>query len=586
MKQVVSCIVPVFNDEAYIEEALQSILHQTYSRLEIIVVDDGSTDKTPDKVNAMGGRITYLRQDHAGPSAARNRGILASSGEFIAFLDSDDLWHPEKIQKQVDYMNANPDMDVCFTQLHNFWEPEAAGDKQKLDDKGLVKIIPPYSPCSFFGRRTVFDKVGMFPPELVYGEDAHLFNLMKEAGLKMDVLAELLVSRRIHKRNLTRHMPALSREDLLQTAKEALLAHRAKEKPVPSKAAVNNNGLSFFDTMRAAFDKEAEKNKNLVFDYSAAGHTFRLKFSGPALVPLMTPAFEHIRTAPLERPELTIYVHDFAASGSAMPSLPWGEERTVRGEIPGFDEGNRVRAAFNQGAGSVHLFDSDTNTGFYGIRDSGRLAQYETGAPFLRIFHWWFRQYGIYLLHAGAVGVPGAGVLFAGKGGSGKSTTSLACLGSDLLYLSDDYCLVNTQGTPEIFSLYCTGKIHRHAVEKFPHLKSSSPEVSNPDPEKKIFFLYPEHREKIALSLPLRAVLVPVVHDSPETLLIPAAPSVTMTALIPSTLFQIAGPRSKDFYEIAEIIKKMPGYVLKIGTDPSRIPPVVSAFLASLNPAG
>src|ERR687893_681850 len=97
---LVSCIVPVFNGERYLQAALDSIFAQTYRSLEVLVVDDGSTDNTAAIVGSYGDRVRYLQQDNHGPSAARNRGIEAATCEFIAFLDADDLWHAEKLERQ------------------------------------------------------------------------------------------------------------------------------------------------------------------------------------------------------------------------------------------------------------------------------------------------------------------------------------------------------------------------------------------------------------------------------------------------------------------------------------------------------
>ena len=94
---LISCIVPVFNGERYLAEALDSILAQTWRPLEVIVVDDGSTDGTAHIAAGYGAEVSYIHQANAGPAAARNRGLDAARGEFIAFLDADDLWHKDKL---------------------------------------------------------------------------------------------------------------------------------------------------------------------------------------------------------------------------------------------------------------------------------------------------------------------------------------------------------------------------------------------------------------------------------------------------------------------------------------------------------
>src|SRR6267378_3262722 len=95
-KSLISCIIPVFNGARYLREAVESILGQTYRPIEIIIVDDGSTDNTADVVKNYGDQVRYVCQPNGGPSAARNQGVSVAQGAFVAFLDQDDVWHPEK----------------------------------------------------------------------------------------------------------------------------------------------------------------------------------------------------------------------------------------------------------------------------------------------------------------------------------------------------------------------------------------------------------------------------------------------------------------------------------------------------------
>ena len=126
---LVSCIVPVFNDERYLGEALESNLAQTYRAIEIIVVDDGSTDTTPAVAARYGDRILYVRQDNAGAPTARNLGLSLARGEFVAFLDADDLWRPEKLQCQMRRFESRPELDLSVTYLQNFWVAELKSEE-------------------------------------------------------------------------------------------------------------------------------------------------------------------------------------------------------------------------------------------------------------------------------------------------------------------------------------------------------------------------------------------------------------------------------------------------------------------------
>ena len=107
-RPLVSIIMPAHNREAYIGEAVESALSQDYENVELIVVDDGSTDRTYEILSDFGERIRLFRQHNAGPGAARNRGLDHAGGEFIAFLDSDDVWAPGKLRAQVSHLQRNP----------------------------------------------------------------------------------------------------------------------------------------------------------------------------------------------------------------------------------------------------------------------------------------------------------------------------------------------------------------------------------------------------------------------------------------------------------------------------------------------
>jgi glycosyl transferase family 2 len=121
----VSVVIPTFNCAAYLAEAVRSVLDQTHPAAEIIVVDDGSTDDTASVVATFGGSVTYLRQDNAGVAAARNAGLARATGQFIAFLDADDFWAPDKLRMQLAVMDICPDVDLVCA---DFW---LAGDERR-----------------------------------------------------------------------------------------------------------------------------------------------------------------------------------------------------------------------------------------------------------------------------------------------------------------------------------------------------------------------------------------------------------------------------------------------------------------------
>ena len=199
----VSCVMPVFNGQNYLEEALESALSQTYESLEIVVVDDGSTDATPEILRAYRDRIQNLRQENSGPSAARNLGIEHSTGEFLCFLDADDIWIAEKTASQVALLEGDPELGVCTGYQKNFWVDSLREEEQRSGDSDLAKEQPGPS-STLMARRTVFETIGSFDPNLRHRDTAAWILNARRAGVKILETEDLWVHRRLHENNLSR----------------------------------------------------------------------------------------------------------------------------------------------------------------------------------------------------------------------------------------------------------------------------------------------------------------------------------------------------------------------------------------------
>jgi glycosyltransferase involved in cell wall biosynthesis len=221
-RSLISCIVPVFNGERYLAETLDSMLAQTYRPIEIIVVNDGSTDSTADVVARYSDRVRSLHQDNAGPATARNRGLNAARGEFAAFLDADDLWHPEKLSRQMDRFEARAELDLCITMVQNFWIPELAEEEARYRNHPLSKPVPGYLTQTLLARRSTFEKAGHFNPSLHHAEKTDWFLRALERGAVLELLPEVLVYRRFHQTNISRTLGAASRDEYLQLLKTLL----------------------------------------------------------------------------------------------------------------------------------------------------------------------------------------------------------------------------------------------------------------------------------------------------------------------------------------------------------------------------
>jgi glycosyltransferase involved in cell wall biosynthesis len=246
---LISCIVPVFNGERYLGEALDSILAQTYRPLEIIVADDGSTDGTAAVVATYDDRVRYLWQTNAGPAAARNLGLRVVQGEFVAFLDADDLWHQEKLARQMARFEARPDLEMVVTQARNFWVPElrefGARHGYQL---GFREALEGLSLCTLLVRKSVFGTVGDFNAEFSTGEDTDWFFRTFEHGAVLESLPDVLMYRRLHSGNITWHL--LSSRARLRDLRLRLAKARLDRRRSGAVLATRSCGLSALEGWR------------------------------------------------------------------------------------------------------------------------------------------------------------------------------------------------------------------------------------------------------------------------------------------------------------------------------------------------
>jgi glycosyltransferase involved in cell wall biosynthesis len=221
-------VIPVYNGSANLAEAVQSVLTQTLPPAEIIVVDDGSTDHSAEVARRFGGQVVCLRIDHMGASAARNRGVEyagCAQGEFLAFLDADDLWIASKLQKQVEILLRQPDLDIVLGQVENFIS-EDVDQVTRLRLAGSVGVYPGYHVGATLIRRASFLQVGYFDESLRAGEFIDWWSRAMSLGLSYQMIDDLVMRRRLHGNNQT----LLNREhlrDYTRVARAALDRRRS-----------------------------------------------------------------------------------------------------------------------------------------------------------------------------------------------------------------------------------------------------------------------------------------------------------------------------------------------------------------------
>ena len=341
----------------------------------------------------------------------------------------------------------------------------------------------------------------------------------------------------------------------------------------------------FFEAACRSFEQAARPALERV--YHIGTQTLVVRFANERLMPRLTPALEHlampeaVASAGTTGP-LTVCVWDSASTGVRMPPPPWTRDAYAsRGDLRGQATG-RFQAAYQfttAGVGLLSLLDRAQALGMYWLSDAQHLPDYEGGGPFRNLLHWWLAEKGQQLIHAGAVGRAGGGVLLAGRGGAGKSTTALACLAAGLRYLADDYCLLEPGPEPQVWSLYNSAKVRLDGLKRFPHLAPLVDARDDHQEAKAIVFLQRHFPERLIRRFPLRAILLVRLAGRAASALTPATPAAALRALAPSTLFQLAGAGGAAFHMLGQLIRQVPCYYLEAGTDLGQLPGVVAALL-------
>ncbi|MGB9596142.1 MAG: glycosyltransferase family 2 protein [Candidatus Poribacteria bacterium] len=207
---LVSVIIPVYNQEKYIKECIDSVINQSYANVEIIVVDDGSTDKTPDILRAYGDKIKYIRQENQGPSSAINNGIKSANGSLICWLGSDDLYMPNKIEHQVELLQREQSISIVYSdyitidsygneinKVHILHPPQ-----EKFARTMLIRNF--INGSTVMMRRECLDKVGYYDESLRADPDGDMWFRLLKNGYKFGHISEPLVKYRLHQNNVSR----------------------------------------------------------------------------------------------------------------------------------------------------------------------------------------------------------------------------------------------------------------------------------------------------------------------------------------------------------------------------------------------
>lgn len=225
LRPLISVIIPVYNGASFLGEAIANVLAQNYPALEIIVVDDGSTDAIEDAVARLPVDVRFFRQTNAGAASARNRGIKDASGEFIAFLDVDDLWPERNLELLADQFVRMPELDLVHGYAQVLVYKDATGAYEFAGNPR--ESFPHYISAGLY-RRRAFERIGLFDTDLRFAEDTDWFNRVSEQNLTVERLDMVTLHVRRHGANMTAGK-SLVELNALRVFKKALDRRRAAE---------------------------------------------------------------------------------------------------------------------------------------------------------------------------------------------------------------------------------------------------------------------------------------------------------------------------------------------------------------------
>jgi hypothetical protein len=335
----------------------------------------------------------------------------------------------------------------------------------------------------------------------------------------------------------------------------------------------------FFASLSEGFCAASAKTGEIVRDFRVAGTPVRLRFAGEALTPAIVPGL----ACPVgqldagDHCEICLWDSESTGVPLAPPPRPWSDF-TGRGNIWGFDS-TRYRSAYHWGEGSVNVMDRGTRQAVYWVPSPKHLPVWVWSSPLRSILHWWMELNGRQLVHAAAVGQGGRGLLMPGRGGSGKSSTSLSCLLAGMDFVADDYLALALDPEPRVYRLYSTAKLDQRSLHLYPELQARCGVVHQPGFDKVVLYLEDGFREQLKDSLPLNLVLRPNISGLPETTLGPEEAREIERSLASETLMHLPHAGAHTVEILQRVSHEIARAAIHLGTNRERIPAVLRGTL-------
>ena len=306
------------------------------------------------------------------------------------------------------------------------------------------------------------------------------------------------------------------------------------------------------------------------FNFQLANKNLTITTAGKRLIHLTTQALTHleVKRKVLKEKPFTIFIWDENESGISLPNPPWITPENLLEDSYVQIQLDYYFADRFHNQSILYLYNLRENSAFCVIKDARILNNSFVAAPFIKLISFWASKQNLHILHAGCVSLNNKGVLIVGKGGKGKSSTSVQCVIDGLDYLSDDYLLIDNSNEKTIaYSIYNSGKLILNHIEKFKKIQSFI-EIGNLDQSNKpLLFLSRIFKGQIKRSTEIKAIIVPLITKNVSANYYPISSIEALKALAPSTLVQLNTGGLNNLKSLANLTRKFPNYCLELGSD-------------------
>ena len=337
--------------------------------------------------------------------------------------------------------------------------------------------------------------------------------------------------------------------------------------------------VKYFEYIRAKLKRAANKNDEITKRIQVADFQVEFSFYSENLVPIFYNAFEHLSSIKHQQSTKILKIHFWEYQEEQIEIIWDINERHHLGYVETLSE-NGFFLLHQPGSEAIYLLDQNLGEAYYLVKSADRIPHWESDFPLRMLFHWWLKDEPYQPVHAAAVGIESGGLLLIGKGGSGKSTSTLKCVNSNLKVAGDDYILLDSEQAVA-HSLFSLTKANLQSLEMLTNLSITPESLPKPIDDKYRIRLYPRYQDNIINQVPIRACLLPQVTDQDFTSIEPCSSAEILLALAPTTLFQLPGLRQEAFTKMSNFCRNTPGYRLLLGKDSFRLPEILSQFLST-----